>query len=598
MPPRGKSPARGGAKSLLGAADLAKASPARAKASPARAKASPARAKASPARAKSPAKAKSPARAPRSSPPTKLEPSVYETELKGWQTSTAPAAHSEYEFGGPLGAVAIIIFLPLVVYMLYFGCTKTDCVTKWSDAYELPLKLYAGLTGPNSPSLWSWKAFLAVFLWIKLHFILYLVLPGATVPGVKLADGSHLNYYINAHLAFWLCVAVFVVLPAAGLYYKEPSTITLSLVYDHYLELTSAAIAYSFAMAAYCYAASFRRGELLAAGGQTGNAVYDFFIGRALNPRIGMLDLKVACELRPGLIGWMLLNLGMAFKQYERDGTVTGSMIAVNLGQAYYVWDALANEQAILTTMDVTTDGFGFMLAFGDLAWVPFTYSLQVRARRRHRPPLARSCSPVAAIRPATRRATRRHPPPPTAARRRPLPPAAARCRLLVHATLTTIINATLTPRSPSLSSQARILVDHDPQLPWWALVLVLALNVLGLCIFRGANSEKDAFRRNPNAPEVAHLQFLPTKRGTRLLTSGWWGMARKINYTGDWLMGLSWCLTCGGASPVAYFYAIYFAVLLIHRAVRDDHFCSVKYGADWETYKQKVPAVFVPGII
>ena len=28
-----------------------------------------------------------------------------------------------------------------------------------------------------------------------------------------------------------------------------------------------------------------------------------------------------------------------------------------------YVWDALYNEKAILTTMDVTTDGFGFMLA-------------------------------------------------------------------------------------------------------------------------------------------------------------------------------------------------------------------------------------------
>ena len=409
MPPRGKSPARG-AKSLLGAADLAKASP---KASPARAKASPARAKASPARAKI-----SPVRA-------KLEPSVCETDLKAWQTRTEPAAHSEYEFGGPLGAVAIILFLPLVVYMLYFGCTKTDCVTKWSDAYVLPLKLYAGLTGPNSPSLWSWKAFLAVIAWIKLHFLLYLVLPGATVPGVKLADGSQLNYYINAHLAFWLCVAVFVVLPAVGLYFKGPSTITLSLVYDHYLELTSAAIAYSFAMAAYCYAASFWRGELLAAGGRTGNAVYDFFIGRALNPRIGMLDLKVACELRPGLIGWMLLNLGMAFKQYERDGSVSGSMIAVNMGQAYYVWDALSNEQAILTTMDVTTDGFGFMLAFGDLAWVPFTYSLQVRARRRHRPPLARSC----------------HPPLPAATCCRPPPPARTRS---AH------------PSPPSLSSHRR----------------------------------------------------------------------------------------------------------------------------------------------
>ena len=70
-------------------------------------------------------------------------------------------------------------------------------------------------------------------------------------------------------------------------------------------------MAFSCGLSIYSYASSFRRGELLAEGGQTGNAVYDFFIGRPLNPRIGSLDLKVACELRPGLIGWMLLNLGM-----------------------------------------------------------------------------------------------------------------------------------------------------------------------------------------------------------------------------------------------------------------------------------------------
>lgn len=44
--------------------------------------------------------------------------------------------------------------------------------------------------------------------------------------------------------------------------------------------------------------------------------------------------------------------------------------------------DALFHEKAILTTMDITTDGFGFMLVFGDLAWVPFTYSLQVTAHQ------------------------------------------------------------------------------------------------------------------------------------------------------------------------------------------------------------------------
>lgn len=73
-----------------------------------------------------------------------------------------------------------------------------------------------------------------------------------------------------------------------------------------------------------------------------------------------------------------------------------------------YVWDALYMERAILTTMDITTDGFGFMLCFGDLAWVPFIYSLQ-----------------------------------------------------------------------------ARYLVDHDPHLPMWQIIVILGIHFLGYYIFR-----------------------------------------------------------------------------------------------------------------
>jgi len=39
----------------------------------------------------------------------------------------------------------------------------------------------------------------------------------------------------------------------------------------------------------------------------------------------------------------------------------------------------LYNEPGIFTQMDITTDGFGFMLSVGDLAWVPFVYCLQAR---------------------------------------------------------------------------------------------------------------------------------------------------------------------------------------------------------------------------
>lgn len=186
-----------------------------------------------------------------------------------------------------------------------------------------------------------------------------------------------------------------------------------------------------------------------------------------------------------------------------------------------YTWDGIYQERAILSTMDITTDGFGYMLCFGDLTWVPFTYSIQ-----------------------------------------------------------------------------ARYLVENDPHLSLVSLAIILAIHFVGYSIFRGANSQKDAFRRDPNHSSVAHLNYMQTKRGTKLLTSGWWGMARKINYTGDWIMGLSWCLVCGFDSIVPYFYAVYFAILLIHRAMRDDHACQEKYGEDWQKYKQHVPYMFVPGMI
>lgn len=45
-------------------------------------------------------------------------------------------------------------------------------------------------------------------------------------------------------------------------------------------------------------------------------------------------------------------------------------------------------QEAVLTTMDITHEGFGFMLAFGDLVWVPFTYSLQAHFLLYHPQPL------------------------------------------------------------------------------------------------------------------------------------------------------------------------------------------------------------------
>lgn len=79
---------------------------------------------------------------------------------------------------------------------------------------------------------------------------------------------------------------------------------------------------------------------------------------------------------------------------------------------------------------------------------------------------------------------------------------------------------------------------DRMQALPRWAVAGILALNALGYLIFRGSNSQKNAFRQNPDGPVGRRLRTLQTATGRRLIVSGWWGIARHINYFGDWLLG------------------------------------------------------------
>ena len=73
----------------------------------------------------------------------------------------------------------------------------------------------------------------------------------------------------------------------------------------------------------------------------SGNIIYDFFMGHELNPRIGPLDLKVFCELRPGLIGWMMLNLAFLYEAFEKTGTFPPNLTLAVFFQFIYVADCM-----------------------------------------------------------------------------------------------------------------------------------------------------------------------------------------------------------------------------------------------------------------
>ncbi|XP_044289931.1 delta(14)-sterol reductase LBR isoform X2 [Varanus komodoensis] len=410
----------------------------------------------------------------------------------------------ELEFGGKIGAFFMILLMPGTVFYLLLKCTQKD-----------PSVLNFLPSLPAFESLWETRVFGVFLLWFFLQALLYLLPIGKVVEGMPLFTGIKLQYRINGFYAFILtAVAV-----GISLYFE----VELYYLYDHFLQFAVSATVFSLVLSIYLYVRSLKVSEQeLSPGGNSGNIIYDFVMGRELNPRIRHFDLKYFCELRPGLIGWAVINLAMLLTEMKVHhlNMPSLSMILVNSFQLLYVVDALWNEEAILTTMDITHDGFGFMLVFGDLVWVPFLYSLQ-----------------------------------------------------------------------------AFYLVNHPNEISWPMASAVVALNILGYYIFRGSNSQKNSFRRNPRDSKFAHLKVIPTATGKKLLASGWWGLVRHPNYLGDIIMALAWSLPCGFNHILPYFYVIYFIGLLIHREARDERQCKKKYGIAWEKYCQRVPYRIFPYI-
>uniref|UniRef100_A0A665V3P2 Delta(14)-sterol reductase LBR n=1 Tax=Echeneis naucrates TaxID=173247 RepID=A0A665V3P2_ECHNA len=228
------------------------------------------------------------------------------------------------------------------------------------------------------------QALAFVILWIAFQAMLYILPVGKLSEGMPLMSGERLKYRTNGFFAIVVSAVVVAVALHQGL--------DLTYIHSHFLQLAVATFLIATLLSVYLYVRSrYAPQEQLALGGNSGNVVYDFFKGHELNPRIKDFDLKFFCEMRPGLIGWCLINFAMALAEMKQQNleAPSNSMILVNLFQLLYVVDGLWNEEAILTTMDLMHDGFGFMLAFGDLVWVPFTYTMQAYYLVRHPNPLS-----------------------------------------------------------------------------------------------------------------------------------------------------------------------------------------------------------------
>ncbi|KAM3930076.1 delta(14)-sterol reductase LBR [Leptodactylus fuscus] len=415
--------------------------------------------------------------------------------------TVVPLEKPVVEFGGAVGAALMMLSMPPFLYYLVYMCSQKDASL---------LNFYPHWTVSD---LWDSTVFGYFALWILLLALFHLLPIGPIAHGAPTANGKRLSYRLNGLLSLFLVS----VLTAVVLY----QGISLIYVYKHLHQFAAAATLLSVVLSFYVFLRSRKSSqEDLSAAGKSGNFIYKFFMGRELNPHIGKFDIKFFCAVHAALIGWVFINFIMLLAEMhiQKLERPSPSMILVNAFQLLYVLHALWHQESMLTSLDIAHEGFGFMLAFGNLVWVPFAYSLQ-----------------------------------------------------------------------------ATYLVLHPVEISWAVLGAILAMNTLGYIIFRSANNQKNAFRKNPLNPRLSYLKSLPTTCGSPLLVSGWWGFVRHPNYLGDIIMAWAWCLPCGFTNVLPYFYGFFLTGLLLHRVSRVEHLCRLKYGRDWDKYCHLVPYRIFP---
>jgi Delta14-sterol reductase len=331
-----------------------------------------------------------------------------------------------------------------------------------------------------------------------------LILPGLERKGYPQADGARKSYKLSGMTLYFMThIALGVATFGFG--------VSLTPVVTHFWSVLIVANVLAVTLSGILLVRALRPGTRKLphpAGNPLPAWLKDVWFGAEHNPDLLGVDLKMFLY-QPSLIGVYLLVVSFAYVQRDVHGAITPQMACFVSFWFLYLFTHYAKEEFMLSTWDVISENFGFMLVWGDLVYVPFLYSLPGW--------------------------------------------------WLVHQT------------KPFSVAE-------------WASLSSFFL--LALWIFREANWQKERFKQDRDT-EIWGKRA--EALGGRLLVSGWWGVARKINYAGEIAVYVAFALTTGLESPYPYLLPLSLVILLFQRAARDDKKCGAKYGELWQKYRARV---------
>lgn len=332
------------------------------------------------------------------------------------------------EFGGTIGACLFIFLMPLFLYAVHISCNESNCsFTRLPD-----FKQYKSIS-----TYFDLRSSLVYFAFLLiLSLLTTLPFGGKRVSGLP-SKYEKLEYTTNGPFCFIVLLLATVALEMYGIK-------VVKFINWHYFHFILPAFVYGLLLSIYCYYRSFYvpLSALTTNSSLYQKKLYNFFMGREINPRLlGVVDLKIL-SFKTAVIGALILSTACFFQslKFHVDKEPVTTLYGINvtaptldptmttlytLISVYYL-DALILENEFLSSFEVQYEGYGYMLAVG-YALYPFV-----------------------------------------------------------------------------MSSLLRYVYYYGIQLGTLKLLASTFVFLLGYVLYRGSNSQKNAFRRNPYHPSVA----------------------------------------------------------------------------------------------
>ena len=309
------------------------------------------------------------------------------------------------------------------------------------------------------------------------------------------------------------------------------------ILYDVFPGTIGALNAFGLVFCVFLYVKGLYAPSTADCGKSGGGFIFDYYWGTELYPRVFDIDIKKFVNCRFAMTYWQLAGLSFAYKSYTLHGRWDPGLVLAAVSQYLYLVKFFAWEIGYMRSIDIIVDRAGFYETWGCLVWVPCVYTLH------------------------------------------------SRCGV----------------RAPT-------------QLSWLGASIIFGVGLLGVGLnfwadaqrmrFREANGKCKVWGRKPVYIKTKYVTADPatgalTEHSSLLLASGWWGVARHLQYSFELTAAWSWGLLANPLvnGPLPLFYAAFLTILLIHRAHRDEEKCLKKYGAYYEDYMARVKYRIVPGV-